>query len=278
MKKYTANTDYGVEVQRHITERREPEHDHDFIEIVYIAGGKAVQIVNDKSYPVKRGDLLFINYGCVHAFVPESRFTYYNILLKPEFISETLINSENAFELLSLTAFEEFRDNVDTEKALISFDCAQVVEIENIVKGMYNEAKEMGPAFKTVIKGYVTVLIAKILRKLNITTTELGLDETWSEIVDYINSNISEKLTLQEIAGKCFYNPSYFSRIFKEKFGTTLIDYIAKTRVNTAAKLLDSTSLTINEISEKCGFSNKVSFYRTFQKYYNQTPSEYRKK
>ncbi len=278
MRKYTATmyTDYGVDIQKGTTSRKEPDHDHDFIEIVYIADGKAEQLINNNRYPVKRGDLLFINYGCTHAFVPTDKVTFYNIILKPEFISETLIDSENAFEILSLTAFEELRDNVDTGKELISFEDTEITEIEDIIKGMYRECRDKKPAFKTIIRGYITVLIAKILRNMNYTSPDFHLEEMWQDLVNYINNNIKEKLSLEELAGKCFYNPSYFSRVFKEKFGVTLVEYISKTRATTAARLLDSTTLSVNEISERCGFGNKMSFYRCFSKYYNCTPSEYR--
>ena len=56
------------------------KHKHDFLEIIYVSGGSARQLINDTPYDVKRGDLLFINYGSTHsADSPSADFEFYNI-------------------------------------------------------------------------------------------------------------------------------------------------------------------------------------------------------
>lgn len=96
-------------------------------------------------------------------------------------------------------------------------------------------------------------------------------------MLKYIDENIDSRLTLAELAQKCFYNPSYFSRIFKEKFGVTFLEYVAKRRLTYAIELLQSTALSLDEIAEQVGFSDTKGLYHAFSRYMDATPSEYRK-
>ena len=99
-----------------------------------------------------------------------------------------------------------------------------------------------------------------------------------SECLDYINEKCFGKITLQEIAEHTFYNPAYFSRIFKEQVGVSLTDYIKKKRMSEAARLLCDSDLNIEEIMHRVGYTDKNHFYKNFKEIYDMTPASYRKK
>ena len=100
--------------------------------------------------------------------------------------------------------------------------------------------------------------------------------DLWEELLDYIDANLDADLTLSTLAGKCFYNPSYFSRIFKERFDMSLTEYINRRRIDYAIRLFRETKISTEEIAERAGFSSKSSFYRVFTKITGRSPSEYR--
>ena len=128
-----------------------------------------------------------------------------------------------------------------------------------------------------VLESYMYILITIMLRQTEggIAGGELG--EVWDKLLTYIDNNLGEKLTLPSLAEKCFYNPSYFSRIFKEKFGISPVEYINRKRVRRAEELLSRTGMTVDEISAAVGFSDKRSCYYAFEKYNGGVPSEYRR-
>jgi YesN/AraC family two-component response regulator len=117
----------------------------------------------------------------------------------------------------------------------------------------------------------------KMLRKTEMGNESISKD-WWVELIDYIDANIGEPLTLGSLAKKSFYNPSYFSRIFKQKFGVSLTDYIAKKRVDMAIELLANNDIPLDEIIRRCGFADRSSFYHSFSKYKGKAPSEFRSK
>lgn len=255
----------------------EPIHRHDFIEIVYIRDGSAKETVNTETYDVHRGDLIFINLGSTHKFIPsEGGLTYYNICLRPEVVGERLITPENAFSVLQLTAFDEFRKEDDAGKTF--FTGEERKKVETLLREMWLEYNLKRPSWMPVVESYMNVLMVFLLRRFGSGMERLPDRTVWEELSRYIDANLGNDLTLSALAGKCFYNPSYFSRAFKEKFGTSLTDYVNRRRVDLACALLADESLSVEAVGRQAGFASKTSFYRVFDAVTGERPSDYRKK
>jgi AraC-like DNA-binding protein len=102
-------------------------------------------------------------------------------------------------------------------------------------------------------------------------------DSLVSLIVQYVEKNYNEDLYLESIAEKLGVSSKYLSRIFKEKRGSNLVDYISYIRVFKAKELLSSTDLSIGEIGEMVGIYNRTTFLRTFKRFEGVSPFDYRK-
>ena len=93
----------------------------------------------------------------------------------------------------------------------------------------------------------------------------------------YISENYKDShLNLTTIAKEVCVSKCHLSKEYSKETGETVGEYISKTRVKEAKKLLDQTSFKTYEISELVGFSNVETFYRTFKKVCGQTPKNYR--
>ena len=277
LKKENYFRDIGIYMKNWHHDTDEPEHLHEFVEIVYVMDGSGAHGIDGIEYQVKRGSVLFINYRQPHYIKTEKGMTLCNILLDPEWISQTLIDSENAFELLTLSAFSQFQEEIDTGQALIQFHGAQRHRFENLIHEMHTEYKHREIGYDTVLKAQINVLLTYIFRQMSLGSSEKQgkLDEGF---LDYIRKHCSEKLTLESLAKDCFYNPSYFSRLFREHYGMTVVAFINQSRLEKAMHLLTETVLSVEEISEQVGFSSKTAFYRAMKDSVGCTPSEYRKK
>lgn len=250
-------------------------HTHDFIEIIYVLDGVATEQINDSEYILKRGDMLFINYGSTHARKNSDGYSYINICFSPETLANKIINKENAFYILSLSAFEEIQS--ESFEGKIHFSGEERRIIEAILSDMlYEQSKNLSER-AAVLESYMTVLITKIIRKMRPSkkTDTIEID-IWGALSEYIDKNFKKKLTLSDLAKRCFYNPSYFSRAFKEKFNVSLTEYIGSERARAASEMLLKTNKSIDEIAEECGYGEKSGLYRAFDKFYGCTPTEYR--
>ncbi|MBQ8387991.1 MAG: helix-turn-helix domain-containing protein [Clostridia bacterium] len=248
-------------------------HCHEFIEIVYVLSGRAVQKVDNASYDVERGDVIFINYGSCHAFEPTESFEYVNVYFMPELLSDSIITPENALALLSLTSFDEMRKDKNGGK--LSFFGEERREVEFILSAMMREYTSDLPSAEAVIESYLAILFTKMMRRTALSEVEPARD-FWDELCDYIDKNLHEELTLSSLAKKSFYNPSYFSRIFKQKYGVSLSDHIRRRRIEHAMALLTDSNLSVDEIIARTGYTDRSAFYHAFSKVTGMAPAEYR--
>ncbi|RKL66871.1 DNA-binding response regulator [Salipaludibacillus neizhouensis] len=94
------------------------------------------------------------------------------------------------------------------------------------------------------------------------------------QMLDYIQKNVGENITLQDIADDLFISRNYLGQIFKKIVGESFKNYLTRVRMEKAKKMIQEGSYLIYEISEKVGFINPAYFTTTFKKYTGYTPTE----
>ncbi|WP_284639334.1 helix-turn-helix domain-containing protein [Paenibacillus silviterrae] len=97
-----------------------------------------------------------------------------------------------------------------------------------------------------------------------------------SLIEKYIQENYTKDLGLEQISGEMGVSVKYVSRVFKEKTGTNLTDYITQVRLEKAKELLIQTDMRVNDIAEQTGIPSRTTFLRVFKKAEGVAPNEYR--
>ena len=278
MRIYTAEAHidegYTVGVCRHVESIPQDFHRHEFIELVYVFSGNAVEQVDDATFEVSRGDMIFINYGSRHAFVPTPEFEYANIYFMPDIIGSKVITPENALAMLSLTAFDEMRQ--DKNGGMLTFSGDERREIEFIISSMFAEYASGAPDSRRVMENYLSILFTKMLRKTAFRAQGDRYLNIGDELLAYIDENLGEELTLSSLAEKSFYNPSYFSRMFKKKFGLSLSDYVRERRMEQAEYLLLETDMPIDSIFREIGYADRSAFHHAFVKRTGFSPAEFR--
>lgn len=101
-------------------------------------------------------------------------------------------------------------------------------------------------------------------------------DKTLSFMLDYIKENyMNSNLSMDSMATLMNMSYSYFSRMFKEKVGTSFSAYLASFRMERAKELLENTGMTVKQVAEKVGFNDSGTFIRAYKKYYKQTPRKH---
>jgi len=96
-------------------------------------------------------------------------------------------------------------------------------------------------------------------------------------VVQYIESNYFDiNLNLNNISAHFEITPSYLSKKFREKYGLSIIDYLYQIRISHSLKLIQDTSLKINDIAQMVGFQDSNAFIRIFKKYHGCTPGNYK--
>ena len=96
-------------------------------------------------------------------------------------------------------------------------------------------------------------------------------------IVEYIEANLSEKITLTDLAKVVNLGKFYFSHSFKNHTNMTPYDYVLQLRVKRAKRLLQSSDLPICDVALECGFGNQSHLAKHFRQKLGITPMNYRK-
>ncbi len=95
-------------------------------------------------------------------------------------------------------------------------------------------------------------------------------------VMDFIEVHYHERLTVEQIAAEIYLSPSRLSHIIKDEFGVSLLDCIAKVRINKAKDLLTDEELSIAQVAQEVGFSDQSYFTKVFKKIEGCTPKAYR--
>lgn len=103
-------------------------------------------------------------------------------------------------------------------------------------------------------------------------------DEFMSKVIDYISANLSQDISLRDIAENLKYEYHYFSALFNRCFSSNFKNFINRLRFENACRLLCDSSLDITEICGRCGFGSIRNFNRVFRQFSGVTPTEYRTK
>lgn len=96
------------------------------------------------------------------------------------------------------------------------------------------------------------------------------------KIKGYIHSHYSQEINIHNIATKFSITPAYLSRIFKKQEGIPPIEYLTKYRIEQACHYFLSSTMSIREVAELCGYSNQFYFSKAFKQIMGISPSEYR--
>ena len=109
---------------------------------------------------------------------------------------------------------------------------------------------------------------------------KIGVTQEYSlqNVKDFLDENYSAKITLDQLSNKFYVNKYYLTRIFKEQYGVTIINYIINLRITDAKRKLRFSDKSIETIGYECGFNDANYFTRTFKTQEGMSPGEFRRK
>ncbi|WP_162990375.1 response regulator transcription factor [Mesobacillus foraminis] len=189
-------------------------------------------------------------------------------------------DSTRVKEILTFITHTAAEKNLDPEelKKVIARRI-RLIELQYIETGneefysLLDECSRLSDAIKLVEKK-----LAQLIQWNGKKDTASSREPKLQEIDQYIVQNLSENITSTDVAAHLYMNSSYFSRYFKRLTGENFTDYVHRFKIGVAAKLLEQTGESVEEVAIKCGYSDRTYFSKVFKKYSKMTPREYRSK
>lgn len=156
--------------------------------------------------------------------------------------------------------------------------------IDDLMLELYVECNKQGMIIDNVLnnfnslygyKNYIRKLIHTYFNKIEESKEKPQRDDI-ARVITYIDSNIDDRITCEDMASMINMSRSYFSRLFKEELGVSFSDYVLSRKMAYAKDVLVHSNSTIQEVSEKVGFDTVSNFYRMFKKITGKTPKQIR--
>ena len=248
-----------------------PIHCHPEYEINLVMNTSGIRVVGDDEEAFDELDLVMTGPFVPHVWKSE---LVTNHVITIQFSSDLL-----SFQMINKRLFMPIRQLlIDSMQGLHFYG----PEAERIRNEIVEITRMQGFQTATKFLNILNLLAYAPRRKLvsNMYESENLVNSSKSRRITkackYIEENISQKISLPDVAMLVNMSDSAFSHFFKKKTGISFITYVNNLRVAKACDLLASTSLSASEICYDCGFNNKSNFIRIFTKRKNMTPIEYR--
>lgn len=241
------------------------KHWQEEIEYVYVKKGYVNIWVDEVTFNVQSGQLFIIGSGVVHYFIDAAKNSRLCVVKLP--ISYlTNYSAKNNEIILSLY-----------KKIML---VAQSSKIDNLFDDILNTPS--GALHECFISVKIMEITLLLLTKEHLIQEQLQPKTSGDSIillkmVNYISKNISQKITLEELADHLGFSKAYCSKYIKKKTNLTFVEYLNQTRIVNAEQLLHTSDYTITEISYAVGFTSIQSFNRVFKSICGVSPTTYRK-
>ena len=240
-------------------------HFHETYEIYYLIDGKRRYVIEDKIYDIYPGDMILIPEMVTHKVwnSPDTQSDEYHarFLLTPK--------KEDIPEIF-LPCFDThyYHLTKDEKKVIVNcFEDLQQNQKKDEYTAYYNQAN--------LIK--ILHTLAKSKASANLQSDFTPTDIRMQKAATYIKEHCSEPISLERLATQYSFTKEYFSTIFKETTGFGFNEYLNQMRIAKSITLLTTTSLSITEISNQCGFNDSNYFSAVFKKIIGMPPQKFRK-
>lgn len=264
--------------QRDLTDFVIPWHWHEEVELGYLERGTSVIRTVDGEFSVRQGDGFFINANVMDAKrngEPGTPTLEVNHIFHPVFIGGHFGSRITAKYLDPVLHDHHISVHVirrGTREADALLD--QLV----LMKGLAQKPDQDIPIRNALSSAWLLLLEELKAHFKAPQAMETEKQDRLRSMLSYIHRNFGEKITLEEIAAAANISSREADRVFQAVTQQTPFEYLTNYRLIQARELLTHSSLSITEISGRCGFSDAAYMGKQFRKACGMSPKEYRQR
>jgi AraC-like DNA-binding protein/quercetin dioxygenase-like cupin family protein len=249
-------------------------HYHNFNKIVIFISGNVTYLIEGKAYSLKPWDILLVNNNDIHKAIIDTNYIYERIVIWVN--SDFLIKHNNGCNLL--TCFElASKQNFN----LLRLNNEWITNIKNLLFKLEDACKSEEFAYEilrtSIFLEFMVYANRLFLGMQNIKElSDIQYDEHISSVLNYINENLCEDLSIDNLSAKFYMSKYYLMHKFKIQTGYTIHSYILQKRLIMSNSLIKS-GKSITESCMECGFGDYSNFVRSFKKMFGLSPKHYYK-
>ena len=247
------------------TSREFSWHYHDFHKIIVFISGKVTYHIEGKAYHLKPRDILLVSQGAIHKpeidpSVPYERYIFW---IRDDLSCQEL---NTCFQKANDRSFNLVRADSALQERLKDL----LPEIEQTLQN-----KHFGD---TVLRNALFTQFMIYINRIFLRTSSSPDKKTYSsdtqveQLLKYINRNLSENLSIDQLANRFFFSKYHMMRKFKNETGYTIHNYITSKRLLMARSLI-SQGMPVMKAAQASGFHDYTTFVRAYKKQFGKAPS-----
>lgn len=248
-------------------------HQHEEIQISYIAEGAGSLIVGDSINVYQKGDVLVIGENIPHVFRTDSNSATGSVMYTLFFTKTSF--GKDFFQLTDLIKSTQFFKEAAFGIKVLSH---HKEIIDDFTKLKYQNRIERIASLLKILNNIILSkkqALSSFVYKKKYTDDE---GKRMRAVFEHAMDHFDEPISLEEVAEKANMSKNAFCRYFKKRTNKTFFQFLIEIRIENACKLLyKNKELPISSISYLCGFQNIANFNRKFKEIKGMTPSIYRR-
>lgn len=242
-------------------------HWHEHIEMIYQLDGRMTATAQGEQYELKPGDMLIVNQNELHRTISLGADAPYVLI---QISVQRLREMMPAFEIV------HFKNYISAE---------EISAFPEVIQAF----RQMKQAYLSQNDGYTLLFMANLYKVLYVLYRNFAYQmrpdsnegnnrdlQRIADVMEWIQNNYRQKLTLREAAGLLGISKEHFCRIFRKYTGQTFLEYLNCYRTSRFWEDMQTSGKSFTELMEQNGILNYKVFIQTFRQMYGKTPRELR--
>ena len=276
------NEEIPFQTQAHVSLHRRYSypvlHNHNYIEIVYLAAGSCVNLFENTSFPMKTGDVCILAPDSMHALsCLNDESCILNMMVNRRFFDQRFLNLLRGGKLLV-----SFLEDVLFERSVspyVLFSTGDDVWLRELARAMITETVRQNYAWEYAVSLLIDQFLLQLVREYETSAVVPGKGgATQNDLIvgllSYLRVHYNQT-SLAETAQYFGYAPAYLSRVIREQTGKTFNTIIAQIQMEQAVRLMDEGRRSLTEIAQEIGCFDTSHFNKKFKAAYGISPRAY---
>lgn len=250
-------------------------HWHDEAEFTRIKEGTCVCHVGLNTFAAGPGDFLFLPPTVLHAVSLDSC----ELMTSETYVFHMNFLGAGTADICSVRYLTPIVSRKLELPCLIGKDHPAYIPLQPLFHSINETYEARLPGYELMLRAELLQVISLLLpyadSSSDRSSTENEHIAKLKLVLEYIDENYAEDLSVAQLARLCYFSEYHFMRFFKKYTGISCIEYIKNKRLEKAAELFITGNDSILDTAMSCGFSNLSYFYREFRKKYGITPGKF---
>lgn len=248
-----------------------------FARLYYVKEGEGTIKTPEAELKMKSGHMYLVPSFMPHSMICQSGLSFYYLFVYERYGMQT-----DVFDLYSFPYEVEANQAIDLlfenycnyyPELTLPYASAEDFYAHPSYREYAIRYAQMDRSQKMQLQGFVWIVASFFMKKAQKIEE---IDERLRKVIAYVKNNVANETNVETLADMACITKSHLERLFREKLGTSPLQYIIRTKIQCAQRLLMTTNYSINVIAHEVGFTDTSYFIRLFRQKIGFTPQDYR--